>query len=194
MNSKAIAVIVVCAVIYTIAILVSALIPAPVPGTFGIYIPAILSPLFGIWFGIYGAIGALISSPLARILRGDSFIHGIPGGIGQFFMVFIPFLLYHKAVVRRKIEDMMHFQGVNVIAMFVGSFIVATGFWVTGVMPVDVAYKATWPWMAIGNVIQYGIFGPILLNLMTPFIMPSGLFLGSARTMNHWNRIQEEEE
>lgn len=137
-----------------------------------------LQPVFGILFGVPGAIGIALGNLVNDIYTGF-FSKSLAGVVGNFLGAYIPYLIISNPRLRTS----------KSIAQYVIGVVGLTSAVVAGSVLLNVALGLTaWPLaqnvlipLIFGQqVVATAILGPILLNLLYPFVKRAGLYRGRA--------------
>ncbi|MFZ5825593.1 MAG: QueT transporter family protein [Bacillota bacterium] len=138
-----------------------------------------LQPVFGILFGVPGAIGIALGNFVNDIYTGF-FSKSFAGLIGNFLGAYIPYLIVSNPRLR---------TGKSIAEYAIG-VVGITSAVVAGSVLINVALSLTaWPLaknvlipLIFGQqVVATAVLGPILLNLLYPFVKRAGLYRGRAK-------------
>jgi energy-coupling factor transport system substrate-specific component len=138
-----------------------------------------LAPLFGILFGIPGALGTSIGNFIADALTGYLSIGSIGGFIGNFIIAYIPYKLMtdHSFRTPRSIIE-YYIWGAVVSSVYCSLYI---SWWLDALEPViGLPRLLVWgwfaPWVIFNNAIVTSTITPILGYLLYPPIKMRGLY------------------
>lgn len=169
--------IVVCAALYAAALMLSNLIPVKLPFGISIRPGNALQPVFGILFGIPGAIGLALGNFVSDIFNG-MFAKSFAGLIGNFLGGFIPYMVISNPRLRtgRSIAEYILLVVGLTSAAVAGSVLinVALGLTATNVAKIII------PAIFLNQVVWVAVLGPVLLILLYPFVKRAGLYRGRA--------------
>ena len=172
--STRVAALVITALVYGALVSVSRF----VPRIFGMQLtfPAAgISPPIGIWFGGWGALGAILGTIISQLPAGMNPLTWIPANLAQGLMV-IAFPLFYKKDTVKTVSDWVKYIVVSVIATAVTLLIVDWNIVLNGFVPdMGTALKVLFPVQMMGNLIWVIILGPIVMNTVSPYIIKSGL-------------------
>ncbi|WP_248924151.1 hypothetical protein [Paenibacillus hamazuiensis] len=174
-SSRHIVAIVVSALIFGAIIYVTRFLPFKM-GTIQMFYPAaIVAPLFGVWFGVWGSAGLIVGNILSMLAVGLNPALFPLALLAQFMMGFLPGAAYRKT----------KFEGAGSVAFFVA--LVITGqvvsstlvalnlLWIQHV-PAKAVWGTIWPWMQFSNTLMAAVFSPLLFAWLSDYISKSGLF------------------
>jgi energy-coupling factor transport system substrate-specific component len=138
-----------------------------------------LAPLFGILFGLPGALGVSIGNFIADALTGYLSIGSIGGFIGNFMIAYIPY----KLVSDHSFRTLRSIIEYYIWGAFVGSIYVALyiSWWLDALMPViGLPRELVWgwfaPWVIFNDAIVTTTITPILGYLLYQPIKMRGLY------------------
>ena len=138
-----------------------------------------LAPLFGILFGVPGALGTAIGNFIADALTGYLSIGSIGGFVGNFLIAYIPYKLMtdHSFRTPRSIIE-YYIWGAVVSSIYCSLYI---SWWLDALEPVIGLPRAmVWgwfaPWVIFNNAIVTTTITPILGYILYPPIKMRGLF------------------
>lgn len=137
-----------------------------------------LSALFGVLFGIPGAIGCAIGNFIADALAGYLGIGSIGGFIGNFIIAYVPYKLMRDQTFRtpRSIIE-FYIWGVLVASIWCSIYI---SWWLDALEPViGLPRPLVWgwfaPWVIFNNAFITSIISPILGFILYPIVKGWGL-------------------
>jgi energy-coupling factor transport system substrate-specific component len=138
-----------------------------------------LAPLFGMLFGLPGALGVSIGNFIADALTGYLSIGSIGGFIGNFMIAYIPYKLVSDHSFRTPRSIIEYY----IWGAFVGSIYVALyiSWWLDALMPViGLPRELVWgwfaPWVIFNDAIVTTTITPILGYLLYQPIKMRGLY------------------
>ncbi|MEM4572546.1 MAG: QueT transporter family protein, partial [Zestosphaera sp.] len=138
-----------------------------------------LAPLFGILFGIPGALGTSIGNFIADALAGYLSVGSLGGFVGNFIIAYVPYKLMrdHSFRTPRSIIE-FYVWGVLVSSVWCSLYI---SWWLDFAEPVIGLPKAfIWgffaPWVIFNNAFITAIITPILGFILYPPIKARGLY------------------
>ncbi len=149
-----------------------------IPGFTWIRPANMLSPVFGILFGIPGCIGLAFGNLIADALGGFFSVGSIGGFVGNFLLGYIPYKFMRDHTLRssRSVFD-FYLWGV-----LVGSFWCAVyiAWWLDVAQPlIGLPPVMVWGWFApfvfINNSVVTAIVGPVLAYVLYPVVKKWGL-------------------
>ena len=149
-----------------------------IPGFTWIRPANMLSPVFGILFGVPGALGLALGNLIADALGGFFGVGSLGGFIGNFLLGYIPykFMKDHTLRSSRSVFE-FYLWGVLVGSIWVALYI---AWWLHVAQPlVGLPPLFIWGWFApfvfINNAIVTAIIGPILAYALYPLVKRWGL-------------------
>ncbi|MEM0482244.1 MAG: QueT transporter family protein [Nitrososphaerota archaeon] len=138
-----------------------------------------LAPLFGILFGIPGAVGTSIGNFIADALAGYLSVGSIGGFVGNFIIAYVPYKLMRDHTFRtpRSIVE-FYVWGVLVSSVWCSLYI---SWWLDVAEPViGLPKQFVWgffaPWVIFNNAFITAIVTPILGFILYPPIKARGLY------------------
>ncbi len=138
-----------------------------------------LAPLFGILFGIPGALGTAIGNFIADALAGYLSIGSIGGFIGNFIIAYVPYKLMRDHTFRTP-KSIIEFYiwGVLISSVWCSIYI---SWWLDVLEPViGLPRPIVWgwfaPWVIFNNSFITAIITPILGYILYPPIKARGLY------------------
>ncbi|MEM1802949.1 MAG: QueT transporter family protein [Desulfurococcaceae archaeon] len=167
-----------CAAVYGGALAATGGIPI-IPGFTWIRPANALAPLFGILFGIPGALGTSIGNFIADALAGYLSVGSIGGFIGNFIIAYVPYKLMKDHTFRtpRSIIE-FYIWGVLISSVWCSIYI---SWWLDALEPViGLPRPLVWGWFApfviFNNAFITAILTPILGYILYPPIKARGLY------------------
>ncbi len=99
----------------------------------------------------------------------------IPANLSQVITAMLPALLYRKDTVDN-FKDWLRFF--SIICLFTAAVQLLVVLWnisMNGMVPFSLGLKTLYPIQILGNIIWMVTLGPILLNVVSPYIRKAGL-------------------
>jgi hypothetical protein len=168
----------------TVAVVVSALIYGALvyvsnftPQVFGlqlIYPATSVGPAFGAWFGFWGGLGAVLGTLLASIPVGQNPLPLLPAYLAQGLFVWLPALLYRKDTVRG-FGDWLRLFAVSLLASVVVGLVLIWNLDFLGQVPFAAGLRTIFPGIVIGDTFWMVVLGPIIMNVVSPYVAKAGL-------------------
>ncbi len=152
----------------------------PIPGLSVFYPPSGFGAATGVWFGVWGWIGAALGTIFAAPYWGYSLPVALLFAFLTPWEVLIPSFLWRAMKLdaalgnKRSIFAFVGFVAVlgTLLDAAVGVFLSA----MVGYYPLDYAYTiAIWPWW-LADFLAALILGIVLLRALTPYVKRTGLF------------------
>lgn len=147
------------------------------PRIFGlqvIYPAPSVGPAFGIWFGAWGALGTVLGTTISQLPAGLNPLVWIPANLAQSLFAILPSILYGKDTVV-SVGDWFRFAAVSAAACVLVSLILVWNLDLNGMVPFGVGIKSVFPVTAVGNLLWMVIVGPLILNIVSPYVVKAGL-------------------
>ncbi len=173
-QSKHIVAIVVSALIYGGIIYISRFIPLKIGTVQVLYPAAIIAPLLGVWFRLWGSLGLVVGNLLSMLLVGLNPLIFPLALLGQFVMGYIPAMLFWNNSLENK-KTTSKFVIAVVLGQVLGTALVALNLVLFQHVPFELVIKVTWPWMQVSNTVMAAIFSPIVYKLFSSYMNQSGL-------------------
>ena len=134
-----------------------------------------IAPAVGIWFGGWGAIGAILGTIISQLPAGMNPMMWVPANLGQLVIPVAYFLFYKKNTVK-SMGDYVSFIVIGTISTAITLVIVDLNVVANGFVPdFGTAMRVMFPVQMLGNLIWVFILGPISLNVVSPYIVKAGL-------------------
>ncbi|REK75557.1 hypothetical protein DX130_00220 [Paenibacillus paeoniae] len=166
---------VISALIFGATIYISRFVPIKLGTVQVLYPAAILAPLFGVWFGVWGSAGLVIGNILSMVVVGMNPAIFPLALLAQFIMGFVPGIAFRK-VRFEGTRDRIVFIATVTLGMMVSTVLVALNLALIQKIPGNVVWGTIWPWMQVSNTLSAAIFSPILFAWMSDYMNKSGLF------------------
>lgn len=147
------------------------------PRVFGlqvIYPAPSVGPAFGIWFGAWGALGTVLGTTISQLPAGLNPLVWIPANLAQSLYAVLPAIFYRKDTVG-SVGDWLRFAAVAAVASVLVSLILVWNLDLNGTVPFGVGIRSVFPVTAIGNLLWMVIVGPLILNVVSPYVVKAGL-------------------
>lgn len=147
------------------------------PRVFGlqiIYPAPSVGPAFGIWFGAWGALGTVLGTTISQLPAGLNPLVWIPANLAQALYAILPAIFYRKDTVG-SVGDWLRFAAVSAVAAVLVSLILVWNLDLNGTVPFGVGLRSVFPVTAIGNLLWMVIVGPLILNVVSPYVVKAGL-------------------
>ncbi|MBD1382459.1 hypothetical protein [Metabacillus arenae] len=174
-QAKHIVSIVISALIFGSMIYITRFLPLKI-GTIQLFYPAaIVAPLFGVWFGIWGAAGLVVGNFLSMLLVGLNPLLFPLSLLSQFVMGFIPGLAYRKPHLEKK-SDIVRFIFFIILGQVMASLLIALNLLWIQKLPGKVVWGTIWVWMQFSNTLMAAVFTPLLFTWLSGYMRKSGLF------------------
>ncbi|MBP2371555.1 hypothetical protein [Pseudonocardia parietis] len=139
-----------------------------------IYPAAGVGPAFGAWFGFWGGLGAILGNVLASIPIGQNPLPLLPAFLAQGLFMWLPALLYRRDRVRG-IGDWVRLFGVSLLASVLVGLILIWNLDALGQVPFAAGLWTIFPGVVIGDTFWMVVLGPIILNVVSPYVAKAGL-------------------
>jgi hypothetical protein len=147
------------------------------PKIFGMqitYPAAGIAPAFGIWFQWWGALGLVLGVNISQLPAGMNPLVWIPANLSQVITAMLPALLYRKDTVDN-FKDWFRFSGICLLTVMIQLLVVLWNISMNGMVDFSLGLKTLYPVQILGNIIWMITLGPILLNVVSPYIRKAGL-------------------
>lgn len=166
---------VISALIFGATIYISRFVPIKLGTVQVLYPAAIFAPLFGVWFGIWGAAGLVIGNILSMVVVGMNPAIYPLSLLAQFVMGFVPGIAFRKVGFSGG-RDRLRFAVLVAVGMIAASTLVALNLILIQKMPANVVWGTIWLWMQVSNTLAAAVFSPLLFSWMSDYMNKSGLF------------------
>ena len=150
-----------------------------IPGFTWIRPANMLSPIFGMLFGIPGCVGTAVGNFIADLLAGYLGVGSIGGFVGNFILAYVPykFMKDHSMRTARSVFD-YYFWGVLVGSVWCSLYI---SWWLDIAKPlVGLPIEFIWgffaPFVVVNNAVVTAIVGEILAFILYPIVKQWGLY------------------
>jgi len=147
------------------------------PHLFGIQViyPAVsVGPVFGIWFQFWGALGLVLGTIISQLPAGLNPLIWIPANLAQSLYALLPALLYKKVVVNSW-KSWLLYVAICVLADILVQFVLLWNLDLNGYVPFVVGLRTLFPADLATDVIWMVVLGPVILNVVSPYVVKSGL-------------------
>lgn len=148
----------VCALIFGILVHVSRFSPY-IYEIQAFYPPAIVAPSFGIWFGIWGALGAFLGNMGSSILAGRFEVGSLWFYFAQFVAAAVPGYFFRKHILDSG-NDFLRFIGWSVLGFILATAIVAWNFDRLDRVPTVHAWTRLFPYILITDIVYATLLAP----------------------------------
>ncbi len=150
-----------------------------IPGFTWIRPANMLSPIFGMLFGIPGAVGTAVGNFIADSLAGYLGIGSIGGFVGNFLLAYIPY----KFMKDHSMRSARAWFDYYLWAVLIGSVWCAIyiSWWLDVLYPViGLPYEFVWgffcPFVVVNNAIVTAIVGGVLAYILYPLVKQWGIY------------------
>lgn len=147
------------------------------PRVFGlqiIYPAPSVGPAFGIWFGAWGSLGTILGTTISQLPAGLNPLVWIPANLAQALYAILPAIFYRKDAVG-SVMDWVRFAAVSAVACAIVSLVLVWNLDLNGTVPFEVGIRSVFPVTAVGNLLWMAIVGPLILNVVSPYVVKAGL-------------------
>lgn len=152
-----------------------------IPGATWIRPANSLTPVFGVLFGIPGALGTAIGNFIADSLAGFLGLGSLGGFVGNFILAYIPykFMTDHSLRTGKSWAE-FYFWGVLINSIWCSAYISFTLYillqlGLTG-LPFEVIWGWFFPFVIVNNAIVTAFISGILIYVLEPIVKQWGLF------------------
>ncbi|MGB9787144.1 MAG: QueT transporter family protein [Infirmifilum sp.] len=138
-----------------------------------------LAPLFGMFFGIPGALGVAFGNLIADVLAGYFGVGSIGGFVGNFLIAYIPYKFVRDQTFKSAVSLAdFYIWGVIVQALVSAVYIC---WWLDAMqavvgLPLFVIWGIIAPSILSNNIVVNAILSPILGALLFPYVKGRGLY------------------
>ena len=148
-----------------------------VPGIAYIRVAQAVTPVFGILFGVPGALGSALGNFIGDIFAGTLTLGSAAGFVGNFLSAYVPYRIVYAA--RRADLSSLRDLILYIVGVVAGTFAIAfyIPFWLAllNIIPDEVAWTAVFG-VIWANGLPPLILGPILLKLLYPYVRRWNMF------------------
>lgn len=152
-----------------------------IPGATWIRPANALTPVFGVLFGIPGAIGTAIGNFIADSLAGFLGLGSLGGFVGNFILAYVPykFMKDHSLKTARSWTE-FYFWGVLINSIWCSAYISFTLYLLLQMGLLGMPYEVIWGWffpfVIINNAIVTAFVSGILIYILMPIVKQWGLY------------------
>jgi hypothetical protein len=172
-TSSRLVAVVITALIYGVLVYISNF----APNIFGmklVYPATSVGPAFGVWFGFWGGLGAILGTLLASLPAGLNPLPLLPAYLIQGIYMWVPGLLYRKTSVDST-GDWLRLTAINALAAVLVSLTLVANLALNGTVPFSIGMQTVFPMTTISAILWSSIVGPLILNLVSPYVVKAGL-------------------
>ncbi|MGQ4834653.1 MAG: QueT transporter family protein [Candidatus Asgardarchaeia archaeon] len=152
-----------------------------IPGATWIRPANALTPVFGVLFGIPGALGTAIGNFIADSLAGFLGLGSLGGFVGNFILAYIPykFMTDHSLKTGKSWTE-FYIWGVLINSIWCSAYISFTLYILLQLgllgMPFEVIWGWFFPWVIVNNSIVTAFVSGILIYILMPVVKQWGLY------------------
>ncbi|GAA0712632.1 QueT transporter family protein [Dactylosporangium roseum] len=143
-----------------------------VPGVAYLRPAQAFTTVFGILFGLPGALGAGLGNFIGDIFAGTLTLGSIAGFIGNFMSAYVPYRIVHAArqADLSAARDFVRYVWAVIAGAFVIAFYIPWWLAVLGIIPSEVAWTAVFGNIWLNGLVTPLILGTILLRVLFPYV------------------------
>lgn len=152
-----------------------------IPGATWIRPANALTPVFGVLFGIPGALGTAIGNFIADSLAGFLGLGSLGGFVGNFILAYIPykFMTDHSLKTGKSWTE-FYIWGVLINSIWCSAYISFTLYILLQLgllgMPFEVIWGWFFPWVIVNNSVVTAFVSGILIYILLPVVKQWGLY------------------
>jgi len=147
------------------------------PHLFGLQLvyPAVsVGPAFGLWFQFWGGLGLVLGTIVSQLPAGLSPLIWIPANLAQSLYAFLPALFY-KMVKVDSWTSWLRFIGICIVTDALIQLVVIWNLDLNKYVPFSLGLRTIFPTSLAIDTVWMAILGPVILNVVSPYIIKSGL-------------------
>jgi hypothetical protein len=129
---------------------------------------------FGIWFGFWAGLGTILGTLIVAPLVGTPVLPLLPSFLVQGLVAWFPALFYRKDTVRN-VGDWLRLAAISLVTVLIVGFVLIWNLDLTGQVPLAAGLRTIFPGVVIGDFFWMVVLGPVILNLVSPYVVKAGL-------------------
>jgi branched-subunit amino acid transport protein len=165
--------IVISALVYGVLVYISNF----APNIFGmkLFYPATsVGPAFGSWFGFWGGLGLILGTLLSSLPAGLNPLPLLPAYLVQGLYAWLPALLYRGDTVRSW-RAWLRFAAICALTAVLASLVLVANLAGNGTVPFSIGMRSVFPVTTVSAIFWMAVVGPLILNLVSPYVAQAGL-------------------